>query len=85
MQRGNGSKLQRVFGKDYGPNEVGPEPKIKPPGDDDVPWIMWGLVLANVATFTEMENHWDICRVYEANMVLQYKNKLERLNQESQQ
>ena len=35
----------------------------------------------NMATYTEIEESWNIHLVYEANMVLSYKMKLDEYNQ----
>jgi len=43
---------------------------------------MWRLVLAGVATFTEMEQNWDITLVFEANLVLNYKLACEDIAQQ---
>ena len=38
---------------------------------------MWRLVLNGVATYSEIENQWDIELVFQANQVLSYQQKIE--------
>jgi hypothetical protein len=41
-------------------------------------WPVWRLVIARVATLTEIREHWSLIDVADANEVLDIKEELER-------
>lgn len=41
-------------------------------------WLVWALVLENVATLQEIETHYDLCDVLDAHAALEYKAEVLR-------
>jgi len=40
-------------------------------------WLIWRLVMAEKATFAEIETHWSLLDVYRATMALDFQMALE--------